>query len=90
MSLMLGIITGALLLACVLVAVWMVGAIYYDVCGGAKLGRWAALAWDHWRDRDVRCLTAALAADRCLARGGVAIPGLVVPTETEQRPRLGP
>jgi hypothetical protein len=45
MGLILGIITGASLLACALVAVWMVGAIYYDVCGGAKLGRWVALAW---------------------------------------------
>jgi hypothetical protein len=45
MGLILGIITGASLLACALVAVWMVGAIYYDVCGGAKWGRWVALAW---------------------------------------------
>src|SRR5579864_4571078 len=45
MGVMLGIITGASLLACVLVAVWMVGAIYYDVCGGAKWSRWVALAW---------------------------------------------
>ena len=44
MGLILGIITGALLLACALVAVWMVGAIYYDVCGGAKWGCWVALA----------------------------------------------
>ena len=50
--------------------------------GRAGLGR--------WRDCDVRGLAAALAADRCLARGGVAIPRLVVPTETEPRPRLGP
>ena len=45
MGLILGIITGASLLACALVAVWMAGAIYYDVCGGAKWGRWVALAW---------------------------------------------
>ncbi len=45
MGLILGIITGASLLACALVAVWMVGAIYYDVCGGAKWGSWVALAW---------------------------------------------
>ena len=45
MGLILGIITGASLLACALVAVWMIGAIYYDVCGGAKWGRWVALAW---------------------------------------------
>ena len=45
MGLILGIITGASLLASALVAVWMVGAIYYDLCGGAKWGRWVALAW---------------------------------------------
>ena len=45
MGLILGIITGASLLACALVAVWMVGAIYFDVCGGARWGRWVALAW---------------------------------------------
>jgi hypothetical protein len=45
MGLILGIITGASLLACALVAVWMVGAIYYDLCGGAKWGPWVALAW---------------------------------------------
>ena len=45
MGLILGIITGASLLACALVAVWMAGAIYFDVCGGARWGRWVALAW---------------------------------------------
>ena len=45
MGLILGIITGALLLACAVVAVWMAGAIYYDVCGGARWGRWVALGW---------------------------------------------
>ena len=45
MALVLGIITGASLLTCALVAVWMVGAIYYDMCGGARWGRWVALAW---------------------------------------------
>ena len=45
MGLILGIITGASLLACALVAVWMVGAIYYDVCGGARWGRFVGLAW---------------------------------------------
>ena len=45
MGLILGIIMGASLLASALVAVWMVGAIYYDLCGGAKWGRWVALAW---------------------------------------------
>ena len=45
MSLILGIITGASLLACALVAVWMAGAIYYDVCGEAKWGSGVVLAW---------------------------------------------
>ena len=45
MGLILGIITGASLLASALVAVWMVGAIYYDWCGGARWGRAVALAW---------------------------------------------
>jgi hypothetical protein len=45
MDLILGIITGTLLLANSLVAVWMVGAIYFDLCGGTKWGRWVALAW---------------------------------------------
>jgi hypothetical protein len=27
------------------VALWMAGALYYDVCGGATLGRWVALGW---------------------------------------------
>ncbi len=45
MGLMLGILAGASLLACALVAVWMAGAIYFDVCGGAGWGRWAVLAW---------------------------------------------
>ena len=45
MGLILGIITGASLLASALVALWMVGAIYYDLCGGARWGRWVALAW---------------------------------------------
>ncbi len=45
MGLILGILTGASLVACVLVAVWMAGAIYFDVCGGARWGRWVVLAW---------------------------------------------
>jgi hypothetical protein len=45
MDLILGILTGASLFACALVAVWMAGAIYFDVCGGAGWGRWVALAW---------------------------------------------
>src|SRR6476620_7501806 len=27
------------------VTLWMAGAIYYDVCGGARWGRWLAVAW---------------------------------------------
>src|SRR5688572_27453242 len=45
MDLILGNLTGASLFACTLVAVWMAGAIYFDVCGGAGWGRWVALAW---------------------------------------------
>jgi hypothetical protein len=45
MGVTLGIITVAALLACASVAVWMVGAIYYDACGGDRWGRWVALAW---------------------------------------------
>ena len=45
MGVILGIITGASLLASALVAVWMVGAIFFDLSGGAKWGRWVALAW---------------------------------------------
>ena len=40
-----GIITGASLLACVLIALWVAGAIYFDACGGAGWGRWVVLAW---------------------------------------------
>ncbi len=45
MGLLIGISTAASLVACALVAAWMVGAIYYDLCGGAKWGGWVALAW---------------------------------------------
>src|SRR4051794_16713845 len=45
MGLILGIITAASLLAGALVAVWVVGAIYYDLWGGAGRGRWVAPAW---------------------------------------------
>jgi hypothetical protein len=38
-------ITVALLLACAVITVWTAGAIYYDVCGGAKWGRWVVLVW---------------------------------------------
>ncbi len=39
------VITGALLLTSAPVAIWMTGAIYFDVCGAAKWGRWVALGW---------------------------------------------
>lgn len=45
MDLMLGILIGASLVACALLAVWMAGAIHFDACGGAAWGRGAALAW---------------------------------------------
>src|SRR5260370_37767934 len=45
MDLLLELITGALLLACAVFTVWTAGAIYFDVCGGARWGRWVALAW---------------------------------------------
>ena len=90
MGLILEIITGASLLACALITVWMAGAIYYDVCGGARWGRWVALAW-------AAGVIALFAAWQplwqpfvALLGVGGAIPRLVVPTETEPRPRLGP
>ena len=43
MGLILAIITVASLLASALIALWMVGAIYYDLCGGARWGRLVAL-----------------------------------------------
>ena len=90
MGLILGILTGASLLACALVAVWMAGAIYFDVCGGAGWGRWVALGWAvgvvamfvAWRP-----LWQPIVA---LLGGGVAVPRLVAPAEAEPRPRLGP
>jgi Domain of unknown function (DUF4105) len=45
MGLILAIITVASLLASALIALWMVGAIYYDLCGGARWGRLVALVW---------------------------------------------
>ena len=45
MSLILKLTTYALLLACAVFSVWMAGAIYYDVCRGAKWGRWIVLGW---------------------------------------------
>jgi hypothetical protein len=34
-----------LLATATLVTAWMAGAIYYDLCGGAKWGRWVAAGW---------------------------------------------
>ena len=89
MGLILGIITVALLLACAVITVWTAGAIYYDVCGGAKWGRWVALGW-------VVGVIALFAAWQPLWQPFVAllgaefaVPRLVVPTEAEPRPRLG-
>ena len=45
MGLMLGLLTGALLLASALVAAWMAGAIHFDVFDGTRWGRLASLAW---------------------------------------------
>src|SRR5262245_17679288 len=45
MDLVLELITDALLVACAVFAVWMAGAIYYDMCGGARWGRWVARGW---------------------------------------------
>ena len=63
-----GIITGASLLACAMIAVWMAGAIYYDVCGGAGWGRLVVLAW-------VVGVVAILVAWRPLWRPTVAVLG---------------
>lgn len=45
MGLIPGILVGVALVACVLFAAWMAGAIYFDVCRGARWGRWVVLAW---------------------------------------------
>ena len=45
MAIFLDAITYASLLVCSGVAVWSAGAIYFDVCRGAKWGRWVALGW---------------------------------------------
>ena len=89
MGLILELSTGVLLVACAVMTLWTAGAIYFDMCGGAKWGRWVALGWVVGVTVAVRGLAAALAAVRCLARGRVAIPRLVVPAEAEPRPRLG-
>ena len=45
MSLILQLVTYGMLLASAVASVWMAGAIYYDVCQGARWGRWVVLAW---------------------------------------------
>ena len=45
MDLLLELITGAALVVVAALVVWMTGAIYFDVCGAAKWGRWVALGW---------------------------------------------
>jgi hypothetical protein len=45
MGLLLEFIKDASLLACALAAIWMVGAIYFDLCDGTKWGRWVGWAW---------------------------------------------
>jgi hypothetical protein len=45
MGLLSEFVTGALLLGCAALIVWTAGAIFFDVCGGARWGRWGALAW---------------------------------------------
>jgi hypothetical protein len=45
MSLLLNAITIGLLLASAGIVAWTAGAVYFDVCGATKWGRWVALAW---------------------------------------------
>jgi hypothetical protein len=45
MDMFLQLIIYAALLTSVAIAIWMAGAICFDVCAGAKWGRWIALAW---------------------------------------------
>jgi hypothetical protein len=39
------IVAGMILASAAGIAIWTAGAIYYDVCRGAKWGRWLALGW---------------------------------------------
>ena len=48
------ILSVLLLAIAVPITAWMAGAIYYDVCGGAKWGRWVAAGWVGRRRRAVR------------------------------------
>jgi hypothetical protein len=45
MDLLLEAITGAALVAVAALVVWIAGAVYFDVCGGAKWGVCIALGW---------------------------------------------
>ena len=45
MDLLLEVITGASLVAAAALVIWIAGAVYFDVCGAAKWGRWIALGW---------------------------------------------
>src|SRR5262249_48683206 len=39
------IIAALVLASATAITLWMAGAIYYDLCRGAKWGRWLALGW---------------------------------------------
>ena len=39
------IVLALMLASAVMITLWMAGAIYFDVCGGAKWGRWLAAGW---------------------------------------------
>ncbi|WP_435005091.1 DUF4105 domain-containing protein [Tundrisphaera lichenicola] len=69
MDLILGIFTGASVLASTLVAIWMIGAIYYDACGGAAWGRWVVMVWAF-------AVIAMFAAWRPLWQPAVALVGM--------------
>ena len=84
------VVFALMLAAATAVMLWMAGAIYYDVCGGAKWGRWVAVGW-------AVGVIALFAVWQPLWQPFVvllgvagAVPRLVVPAEAEPRPRLGP
>jgi hypothetical protein len=39
------LVAGMMLASAAVITLWTVGAIYFDVCRGAKWGRWLALGW---------------------------------------------
>jgi hypothetical protein len=39
------VVTGTMLLAGAVITMWMAGALYFDVCQGAKWARWVAAGW---------------------------------------------